>query len=184
MRRLRGFFIHVGIICSFVCVIAGALDWYNPYMDFSGHAFFMYLLLCFSVISAAFLGKTEKRAAVCGKKGFEQRIVQSRQQNRGGIREEKLLERVSASDERKADKEKIKDLEIKKKAMEEELDELKGNTAKVFDSMMPDQEDLIVRILENLTSDQRAAILSKMSIANAASLTEKMMQKNDSLSTY
>lgn len=333
MRRLRGFFIHVGIICSFVCVIAGALDWYNPYMDFSGHAFFMYLLLCFSVISAAFLGKTEKRAAVCGKKGFEQRIVQIRQQNRGGIREEKPLERVSASDERKADKEKIKDLEIKKKAMEEELDELKGNTAKgkaacvlaffaslglllgifvgiakldiggvssevlapviedvpvlrsilpaklqkksaseleaeqrkakeeqaaeaaaeeaeeeaeaeeaaaeaeeeqaqaeaeaeeaeaeaeeaeakaeaeaeeeqaeaeaeakaalqdyvdtysamkpkdaakVFDSMMPDQEDLIVRILENLTSDQRAAILSKMSIANAASLTEKMMQK-------
>ncbi len=87
------------------------------------------------------------------------------------------MERVSASDERKADKEKIKDLEIKKKAMEEELEELKGNTAKVFDSMMPDQEDLIVRILENLISDQRAAILSKMSIANAASLTEKMMQK-------
>lgn len=50
------------------------------------------------------------------------------------------------------------------------------DAAKVFDSMMPDQEDLVVRILENLTSDQRAAILSKMSIANAAIITEKMQQ--------
>lgn len=50
------------------------------------------------------------------------------------------------------------------------------DAAKVFDSMMPDQEDLVVRILENLTSNQRAAILSKMSVANAAILTEKMRQ--------
>lgn len=42
--------------------------------------------------------------------------------------------------------------------------------------MMPDQEDSVVRILENITSDQRAAILSKMSTANAAILTEKMQQ--------
>lgn len=50
------------------------------------------------------------------------------------------------------------------------------DAAKVFDSMMPDQEDLIVRILENLTPNQRADILSKMSVANAAILTEKMRQ--------
>ncbi len=50
------------------------------------------------------------------------------------------------------------------------------DAAKVFDSMIPDQEDLVVRILENLTSDQRAAILSRMSVANAAILTEKMQQ--------
>lgn len=50
------------------------------------------------------------------------------------------------------------------------------DAAKVFDSMMPDQEDLIVRILENLTSNQRAAILSKMGVANAAILTEKMQK--------
>ena len=50
------------------------------------------------------------------------------------------------------------------------------DAAKVFDSMMTDQKDLVVRILENLTSDQRAAILSKMSVANAAILTEKMRQ--------
>ncbi len=59
MGRLRGFFIHVGVICSFICIIAKALDWYNPYMDFSGHAFFMQLLLYFSVISLAFIRKTE-----------------------------------------------------------------------------------------------------------------------------
>ena len=50
------------------------------------------------------------------------------------------------------------------------------DAAKVFDSMMPDQEGLIARILDNLTPDQRAAILSKMSVANAAVLTEKMQQ--------
>lgn len=48
------------------------------------------------------------------------------------------------------------------------------DAASVFDSMMPDQVDLIVRILENLTPNQRAAILSKMSVENAAILTEKM----------
>ena len=50
------------------------------------------------------------------------------------------------------------------------------DAAKVFDSMMPDKEDLIVKILENLKPDARAAILSKMSVANAAILTEKMQQ--------
>lgn len=48
------------------------------------------------------------------------------------------------------------------------------DAASVFDSMMPDQVDLIVGILENLTPNQRAAILSKMSVENAAILTEKM----------
>lgn len=51
-----------------------------------------------------------------------------------------------------------------------------SDAAAVFDSMMPDQEDLIVRILSNMTPDQRAAILSKMAITNAADLTTKMEQ--------
>lgn len=50
------------------------------------------------------------------------------------------------------------------------------DAASVFDSMMPDQEDLIVKILEKLTPDQRAAIISKMSVTNAAALTTKMDQ--------
>lgn len=51
------------------------------------------------------------------------------------------------------------------------------DAAKIFDTMMPDQEELIVMILEHLTPDGRAAILSQMSITNAAVLTEKMKQQ-------
>lgn len=48
------------------------------------------------------------------------------------------------------------------------------DAAKVFDSMMPDQSDLIVKILQKLTVRQRADILSQMSVENAATLTIQM----------
>lgn len=48
------------------------------------------------------------------------------------------------------------------------------DAAKVFDNMMPDQADLVVKILENLTPNQRAAILSKMNVNNASEITVKM----------
>ncbi len=48
------------------------------------------------------------------------------------------------------------------------------DAAKLFESMMPDQEELIVKILKALKPDQRAAILSKMSTENAGTLTTKM----------
>lgn len=48
------------------------------------------------------------------------------------------------------------------------------DAAKVFDSMMPDQSDLIVKILQKLTVRQRANILSQMSVENAAALTVQM----------
>lgn len=35
MNRLRGLLLHIGVICSFVCIAAKVLDWYNPYMDFT-----------------------------------------------------------------------------------------------------------------------------------------------------
>lgn len=50
------------------------------------------------------------------------------------------------------------------------------DAAKLFESMIPDREDVVIRILENLTPEGRAAILSNMSITNAADLTEKMKQ--------
>lgn len=50
------------------------------------------------------------------------------------------------------------------------------DAANVFDNMMPDQEDLVVKILKNMTSSQRAAILSKMNVTNAAELTVRMEQ--------
>jgi len=48
------------------------------------------------------------------------------------------------------------------------------DAAKVFDSMMPSQSDLIVKILQKLTVRQRADILSQMSVENAAALTIQM----------
>lgn len=51
------------------------------------------------------------------------------------------------------------------------------DAAKLFEGMMPDQEDVVISILEKLTPEARAAILSNMSITNAADLTEKMQHK-------
>lgn len=50
------------------------------------------------------------------------------------------------------------------------------DAAKLFENEIPDQEDVVIRILENLTPEVRAAILSNMSITNAAELTGKMEQ--------
>lgn len=57
MNRLRGFLLHTGVICSLVCIAAKVLDWYNPYMDFSGHVLFMQLALYAAVILLAFTRK-------------------------------------------------------------------------------------------------------------------------------
>lgn len=57
MNRVRGLLLHAGVICSFVCLVAKILDWYNPYMDFSGHVIFMQLALYFAVILLAFMRK-------------------------------------------------------------------------------------------------------------------------------
>lgn len=50
------------------------------------------------------------------------------------------------------------------------------DAAKLFESMLPDKEDIVVDILKNLTPEGRAAILSSMDVTNAANLTEKMRQ--------
>ena len=50
MKILRGILLQVGVVCSFVCIIAKILDWYNPYMDFSGHVWYVQMLLCVVVI--------------------------------------------------------------------------------------------------------------------------------------
>lgn len=51
------------------------------------------------------------------------------------------------------------------------------DAAKVFDSMMPGEKDLIAKILEKLKPAQRAGILAKMNVQNAADLTT-LMDKN------
>lgn len=53
MHRFRRFLLHICVICSFVCMIAKILDWYNPYMDFSGSVFYAQVMLWGGVIVLA-----------------------------------------------------------------------------------------------------------------------------------
>ena len=48
------------------------------------------------------------------------------------------------------------------------------DAASVFDGMMPDQMKLVVKILKNMSADQRSAILSKMNVQNASDITVEM----------
>ena len=50
MKRVRGFLLHICTICSFVCITADVLDWYNPYMNFSGHVLTVQMILYPAVI--------------------------------------------------------------------------------------------------------------------------------------
>ncbi len=45
MNRFQIFLLHVCVVCSLVCMAAKLLDWYNPYMDFSGHIMGVQFLL-------------------------------------------------------------------------------------------------------------------------------------------
>lgn len=57
MERLKGFLLHVGVICSFVCIAAKVLDWYNPFMDFAGHVWYMQIGVYLAVILLALAKK-------------------------------------------------------------------------------------------------------------------------------
>lgn len=61
MDRLIGLLLHIGVICSCVCMIAKVLDWYNPFMDFTGHVWFMQTVLYFAVIMLALIKKPHKK---------------------------------------------------------------------------------------------------------------------------
>lgn len=32
---------QIGLICSMVLIVVRILDWFNPYMDFMGHSYFV-----------------------------------------------------------------------------------------------------------------------------------------------
>lgn len=50
MRRVREGLLHICVVCSLVCVTAKILDWYNPYMDFTGHIWGIQLVLYLGII--------------------------------------------------------------------------------------------------------------------------------------
>ena len=37
LSTIRKILLHVCVVCSLVSITAKILDWYNPYMNFSGH---------------------------------------------------------------------------------------------------------------------------------------------------
>lgn len=61
MDRFIGFLLHTGVICSCVCIISKVLDWYNPFMDFTGHVWFVQIALYFVVIMMALIKGPRKR---------------------------------------------------------------------------------------------------------------------------
>lgn len=59
MSIIRGILLHMCVICSLVCMTAKILDWYNPYMNFTGHIWGIQMVL---YMSAIILGITRKYA--------------------------------------------------------------------------------------------------------------------------
>ena len=53
MRIFRELLLHISVVCCLVSVITKVLDWYNPYMDFSGHVWYVQALLYVSVLLLA-----------------------------------------------------------------------------------------------------------------------------------
>ena len=49
MERIRSLLLHISMICALVCVTAKVLDWYNPFMDFTGHIWLIQALLYLAV---------------------------------------------------------------------------------------------------------------------------------------
>ena len=44
-------------MCSIVCIAARVLDWYNPYMDFTGHISLIQIVLYVAVLVVAVTAK-------------------------------------------------------------------------------------------------------------------------------
>ena len=72
MNKIRGILLHVCVVCSLVCVTAKILDWYNPYMDFTGHIWRIQMAL---YLSAIILGATRKY--VSSKQEMKQKVCVS-----------------------------------------------------------------------------------------------------------
>lgn len=49
MERIRNLLLHISMICTLVCITAKVLDWYNPFMDFTGHIWIIQYALYLAV---------------------------------------------------------------------------------------------------------------------------------------
>ena len=57
MSILKGILLQISVVCSFVCIITKILDWYNPYMNFSGHVWVAQICLYITVIVLALMAR-------------------------------------------------------------------------------------------------------------------------------
>lgn len=55
MNRVKGLLLHTGVMCSCVCILAKVLDWFNLFMDFTGHVWYVQIALYFAVIILALI---------------------------------------------------------------------------------------------------------------------------------
>lgn len=56
MNRFQELLLHVCVVCSFVYIIAKVIDWYNPYMDFSGRIYWSQVVMCVGVNLLCMMG--------------------------------------------------------------------------------------------------------------------------------
>lgn len=75
MDRVRGILLHICVVCSLVCITAKILDWYNPYMNFTGHIWGIQIVLYLTVI---FLGLTRKYLRPGDKRRLKTHVVHTR----------------------------------------------------------------------------------------------------------
>lgn len=69
MSVIKGIMLQVSVICSFVCIITKILDWYNPYMDFSGHVWYIQICLYVTVIILALMAKYNRFSQIKNRNG-------------------------------------------------------------------------------------------------------------------
>ena len=50
MDQLRGILLHFSVVCALIGITTKILNYYNPYMDFSGHTVMFQFLLYGAVI--------------------------------------------------------------------------------------------------------------------------------------
>lgn len=62
MSIFRGLLLHICVVCSFVCIIAKILDWYNPFMDFSEHMTYIQIMLYLAVLIRTFTKSKRKES--------------------------------------------------------------------------------------------------------------------------
>ena len=60
MRIFRSLLLNLCVVCSLASIVAVILDWFNPFMDFSGHMGAVRVVLYVAVIILAVTGNRER----------------------------------------------------------------------------------------------------------------------------